>query len=72
MHRVYTRHPCVLRGREHEKRPAGGRDENADVQRKPIRYILIQDSLRDVVDFKPQGCRKLRRVNAEHVFLLFM
>ena len=31
---VFGRTPCVPRSREHEKRPAAGREKNADVQKK--------------------------------------
>ena len=33
---VFGRAPCVPPSREHEKRPAVGREKNADVQKKHI------------------------------------
>ena len=33
---VFGRAPCVPRSREHEKRPAAGREKNADVETKHI------------------------------------
>ena len=38
---VFMRASCVPRNREHEKRPAGGRAKNADVQKKSIWYWYI-------------------------------
>ena len=37
---VFTRASCVPRNREQERRPAGGRANNADVQKKFISYIV--------------------------------
>ena len=41
---VFTRASCVPRNREHEKRSAGGRAKNADVQEKSIWYIVLKAS----------------------------
>ena len=38
---VFGRALCVPRSREHEERPAAGRDKNIDVQKTSIWYIVI-------------------------------
>ena len=41
LHLVCRRARCVRRSREREKRPAAGRENNADVQKKTHLCILI-------------------------------
>ena len=43
---VSGRAPCVPRSREHEKRPATGREKNAEVPKKTRLYVYIYVSCR--------------------------
>ena len=51
---VFGRVPCVPRSREHEKRPAAGREKNADEQKKTHVYIVTGFPF-GVCDVKSRG-----------------